>query len=147
MSTKGRNTIPNWSRWILLVSFVCATITVGYAQKRYPYWMGWRAQFYLGSTNFKGDLRNNHNGFIDNSPLSKFFYQDRRVLGGIRVEKSFTNIFSVSGQMHFGSLAGTNDFELMNFKANIFEYSLQAHLSLTDMFWGHDKYRRWNAYT
>ena len=60
------------------------------AQQRYPYYQGWRFNLNVGSTNFTGDIRNNRNGFFDNTPLSKFFYQDRKFAAGLRLEKRYT---------------------------------------------------------
>lgn len=128
---------------ILMLSMVSS---LSFGQKIYPFYQGWKANINIGTTNFHGDIKNSSNGFFDNTPLSKFFYQDRRFAGGVRLEKNINSMFSISGQANYGKLAGTSDLELREFTANIFEYSILTHFYLDEIFLGSQGSRKWGAY-
>lgn len=100
----------------------------------------WGFGLHFGGTSFFGDLAGNSGG-LNNTPFSKYFYQDRRTMSGVVLEKWFAPYFGVRGFMGYGQIQGTKETSNAWFEANIFNYNLQAMVDLTNLFFGINRKR------
>ncbi len=146
-------------QWILIKNMRSKTIIISIliflgvysinlrAQTVYGFDEAWNVSAYVGSSNFHGDLSDNTNSFMNNTPFSKYFYQDRRMGVGIYVDKMFTNVFGVRGILMYSSMKSTKESVKKYFTGDVYEYSLAAYVDLTNLFLGHDRHRLWDVYT
>ncbi len=116
------------------------------AQGHYRFTRSWNTSFFVGTTNFHGDVSDQTNSFQNSNPFSKYFYQDRRFGFGIYLDKMFNPYFGVRGILMYAAMKGTKESEKIYFTGNFFEYSLSAVLDFTNMFQGIDKYRKYQIY-
>ena len=129
----------------LLLVFTVFTVSVN-AQRHYKFSSNWNTSFFVGTTNFHGDVSDSGNSFKDNNPFSKYFYQDRRFGLGIYVDKMFNPYIGMRGLLMYATMKSTKESEKLYFEGNFYEYSLSGLLDLTNIFLGHDKYRAYQVY-
>ena len=128
---------------ILTICFFLVSIsisTISSAQS-YGFDKGWRVGASIGITKFYGDLTDNTNSFLSNTPFSKFFYQDRKLGGSFIIEKSFNPYFGLRGMFFGGKLKSTQESSKQYFEANYFDYSLALTMDFSSMIWGPDNGR------
>lgn len=127
---------------LLLLSFA-GTVK---AQKHYRFSNNWSASFFVGTTNFHGDLSDNANSFKNNNPFSKYFYQDRRFGLGVYVDKMFNPYFGARAILMYATMKSTKESEKLYFTGNFFEYSISAVFNLSNAIMGIDNYRPYQVY-
>jgi len=120
--------------------------TSGNAQKHYSFSNNWNTSFFVGTTNFHGDVSDNANSFKNNNPFSKYFYQDRRFGLGIYVDKMFNPYVGMRATVLWATMKSTKESEKIYFTGNFFEYSLSIVVDFTNIFMGIDKYREYQVY-
>lgn len=129
----------------LFVFFVLPqSILVG--QRNYLFTREWSVSGYIGSSNFHGDVSDNTNSLLNNTPFSKYFYQDRRLGLGLYVDKMFTPVFGVRGNLLYAEMKSTKESDKIYFTGNLFLYSISGLVDFSNIFLGVDKYRAWNFY-
>ncbi|MCK5846819.1 MAG: outer membrane beta-barrel protein [Bacteroidales bacterium] len=131
--------------YILFFSFLFINSDVK-SQSHYRFQDHWNTSFFVGTTNFSGDVSDNANSFKDNNPFSKYFYQDRRFGLGIYLDKMFNPYFGMRGLFMYASMKSTKESEKIYFTGNLFEYSLSGVFDLTNTFLGIDKRREYQVY-
>jgi hypothetical protein len=117
-----------------------------YSQHYISFGDGWSISGFVGSSNFHGDLTDKTNSFLNNTPFSKYFYQDRKMGGGIYVTKMFGQVMGVRGILMYSDMKSTKESDKIYFTGNIFEYSLAAYSNLTNLFLGYSRRRSWDVY-
>jgi hypothetical protein len=85
----------------------------------YPLYKGWEIGGNLGLNYFYGDINDNKGRFWNNSPLSSFYYDQKKLMGNIRIGKALTRYLSVRGHFIYGKVSGSNEVLNMYFNANI----------------------------
>ena len=73
---------------IIILVLLIAGVNSTFARRYNPYGTDWAFGVHFGGTAFFGDLRAESSGF-NNSPFSKYFYQDVRLMGGVTLDKWF----------------------------------------------------------
>ena len=116
-------------------------ISVNSSAQPYGLSKAWRVGASIGATKFYGDLTDNTNSFINNTPFSKFFYQDRKFAADFFIEKSFSPYFGVRGMIFGGGLKSTQESTKQYFEATYFDYSLSLTMDFSNMIWGEDNSR------
>lgn len=106
----------------------------------------WAMGFHIGGTSFFGDLAD-YSGGINNTPFSKYFYKDMRIMGGGTLEKWFGPYFGARGFLGYGNLQGTKETSSAWFEAHILEYNMQVMVDLTNLVFGVDKRRIFSVYS
>jgi len=106
--------------------------------QRYSFDRGWSAGTGIGSTKFYGDLSDNTNSFMNNTPFSKFFYQDRKFGGVFFLEKAFSPYLGVRGMLFGGKIKSTQESTKQYFEGNYFDYSLSLTFNISSMIFGPD---------
>ncbi len=106
----------------------------------------WKISGFIGTSNFHGDITDNTNSFINNTPFSKYFYQDRKMGGGIYVDKMFGNVMGVRGVLMFSDMKSSKESDKIYFTGNTFEYSIAAYSNLSNLFFGYSRRRNWDVY-
>ena len=101
---------------------------------------------FIGSTTFHGDVSDKTNSFMNNTPFSKYFYQDRKFGGGVYVDKMFTPYWGVRGTLLYAKMKSTKESSKIYFEGDLFEYSISGLIDFSNIFLGVDKYRVWNFY-
>jgi hypothetical protein len=124
----------------LTISVFVLSLSVAISTSAQPYGLGkaWRIGAGLGATKFYGDLTDNTNSFINNTPFSKFFYQDRKLGYNFILEKSFNPYFGIRGMFFGGKIKSTQESTKQYFEANYFDYSLSLTMDFTSMIFGPD---------
>ena len=130
------------SHILVLITFIMSMVasTGAYAQF-YGFNKGWQVGVGVGSTKFYGDLSDNTNSFIKNTPFSKFFYQDRKFGGLFFLEKSINPYFGVRGMLFGGEIKSTQESTKQYFEGNYFDYSLSLTFNFSNMIFGRDNSR------
>jgi hypothetical protein len=116
------------------------------AQQSYSFTQQWSIHGYLGATNFHGDMTDKTNSFLNNTPFSKYFYQDRRIGFGIYVDKMFTPYYGIRGNLLYTNMKSTKESDKIYFAGTSFIYTLSGLLDVGNLILGVDKYRVWNGY-
>jgi hypothetical protein len=129
---------------ILIVVLFCSNATQ--AQRSYILTRQWHIAPYLGTSNFHGDVSENTNSFVNNTPFNKYFYQDRKFGAGLYIDKMFTPVYGIRGNLLYSSMKGTNEKEKVFFTGTFFEYSLSGIVNYTNLFMGTDRFRKWDGY-
>ena len=115
--------------------------------KRYnPYGADWSIGFHFGGTSFFGDIKGT-SGSLSNTPFSKYFYQDMRLMGGFNMEKWFGPFIGITGAAQYGTVKGTKETSNAWFEANFFEYNLSVIVNLSNLILDIDRRRHWMIYT
>ena len=96
----------------------------------------WKIGASIGATKFYGDLTDNANSFINNTPFSSYFYQDRKAAGFLFFEKWFTPFVGARFMYFGGDLQSTQESTKQYFKARYLDYSLSLTLDFAAMIWG-----------
>lgn len=119
----------------LLLIIVITSISTIQAKRYNPYGTDWAFGIHFGGTAFFGDMRGESSA-INNTPFSKYFYQDVRIMGGITLNKWFNPYIGVIGNMQYGQIQGTKETSHAWFEANVFEYNLSLMVNLSNSFFG-----------
>jgi len=106
----------------------------------------WKIGAYIGATKFYGDLTDNSNSILNNTPFSSYFYQDRKVAGSFYIEKWINPYVGIRGMFFGGELKSTQESSKQYFEANYFDYSLAMSLNFSSMIWGPDNNRNLSIY-
>jgi len=130
-----------YTRVGILVLFASMMISLKAGAQLYDFSRGWKVGAGVGATKFYGDLTDNTNSFIKNSPFSKFFYQDRKFGYYFTLEKSINPYFGLRGMLFFGKVKSTQESTKQYFEANYFDYSLSLTMDFSTMVWGPDRSR------
>jgi len=117
-----------------------------YAQHYIGFDDGWSFSGFVGSSNFHGDLTDKTNSFMNNTPFSKYFYQDRKLGGGIYVDKMFGQVMGVRGILLYSGMKSTKESEKIYFQGDMFEYSIAAYSNLSNLILGYSRRRPWDIY-
>ena len=125
---------------IIILVLLIAGVNSTFARRYNPYGTDWAFGVHFGGTAFFGDLRAESSGF-NNSPFSKYFYQDVRLMGGVTLDKWFGPYIGMTGNIQFGKIQGTKETSHAYFEANLFEYNLSAMVNLSNVFFGVDTRR------
>ena len=121
-----------------LTLFASMMISLNARAQFYDFSRGWKVGAGIGATKFYGDLSDNTNSFIKNTPFSKFFYEDRKFGYYFTLEKSISPYFGVRGMFFGGKIKSTQESTKQYFEANYFDYSLSLTMDFTSMVWGPD---------
>ncbi|RLD67065.1 MAG: hypothetical protein DRI84_03400 [Bacteroidetes bacterium] len=106
----------------------------------------WKLGAYIGATKFYGDLTDNSNSILNNTPFSSFFYEDRKLAGSFYIEKWINPFVGIRGMFFGGSVKSTQESSKQYFEANYYDYSLLLTLDFTSMIWGADNGRNISIY-
>lgn len=117
-----------------------------YSQHYIGFNNGWSISGFVGSSNFHGDISDKTNSFMNNTPFSKYFYQDRKLGGGIYVDKMFGQVMGVRGTLLYSQMKSTKESDKIYFQGDMFEYSIAAYSNLTNLFLGYSRRRSWDIY-
>ncbi len=137
------------SRKILIFSFITIFLLLANfanSQRSYLFTREWKISMFIGSTTFHGDVSDKTNSFMNNTPFSKYFYQDRKVGGGFYVDKMFTPYWGVRGTLLYAKMKSTKESSKIYFEGDLFEYSVSGLIDFSNIFLGVDRYRVWNFY-
>lgn len=129
---------------ILFLAVIMSSKT--HAQKYISFDDGWTVNGFVSTSNFHGDLTDKTNSFVNNTPFSKYFYQDRKIGGGIYVDKMFGQIIGVRGILLFSNMKSTKESDKIYFQGNLFEYSIAAYSNLSNLILGYSRRRPWDVY-
>ncbi len=130
-------------RILLTLLFTFLLLSNVEAKKYNPYGTDWAIGFHFGGTAFFGDIK----GTSSNTPFSKYFYTDARMMGGVNLEKWFGPYFGIVGNMQYGKVQGSKETSDAWFEANLFEYNLSAIVNLSNLILDIDRRRHWMIYT
>jgi hypothetical protein len=131
--------------YILLILSIFAGIKSTHAQV-YRLSQHWKIGGFIGATKFYGDLSDNTNSFINNTPFSSYFYQDRKAAGALFIEKWFTPFVGARFMYFGGDLQSTQESTKQYFKARYIDYSLSLSLDFSSLIWGPDPGRNVRFY-
>ncbi len=107
---------------------------------------GWSFSAFVSTSNFHGDLTDKTNSFMNNTPFSKYFYQDRKIGGGIYIDKMFGQVMGVRGTLLYSQMKSTKESDKKYFTGDLFEYSISAYSNLSTLFLGYSRRRPWDLY-
>lgn len=138
--------LSRFFRIFLILIFLVVSLTDLSSQRRYFFTEQWNLGLGIGATSFYGDLTDKTNRLLVNSPFSKYFYQDRQAMAVMTLEKKINIYFGVRGHLSYGRIKSTQENTKQYFVANLFEYSLSGTIDFTNIFFGHDRYRKWTFY-
>ncbi len=118
--------IKKFLRWVIMAALFSCYSTNAFSQafKAYEKWL---INLNIGSNAFYGDVTDNKNKFWHNSPLSKYFYDDRKTMYGICLGKEISPSFALKSQFLLGSLISNQESKNRYFTAELYEFNL--HLS------------------
>lgn len=124
----------------LIISIILISLGMSMNTQAQPYGISkaWRIGAGVGATKFYGDLTDNANSFINNTPFSKYFYQDRKLGYSFFLEKSLNPYFGIRGMFFGGKIKSTQESSKQYFEANYFDYSLSLTMDFTNMIFGDD---------
>lgn len=104
------------------------------AQHTYSFSESWGIGANFGLNYFYGDVNDNTGRIWNNTPLSGFYYTDKNIMGGLTFSKSFNNIWGIRSNFTIGNLSGSNEKTLMNFKATVYTFDMDASFQFIDYF-------------
>jgi opacity protein-like surface antigen len=133
-------------RLFIAINLLVIVSLLAQAGKNYPFGKYWEFGVFVNTANFHGDLSENQNSFLNNTPFSSYFYQDRKFGGGILINKMFTPIWGVKGIFEYAQLAGRNEKLNARFQGDLFLYTTNVVFDWSNAFLGEDKYRKWSSY-
>lgn len=117
-----------------------------YSQHYIAFDDGWSFSGFVSSSNFHGDLTDKTNSFMNNTPFSKYFYQDRKLGGGVYVDKMFGQVMGLRGILFYSQMKSTKESDKIYFQGDVFEYSVAAYSNLTNLIIGYNRRRPWDIY-
>ncbi len=129
---------------LLILGLFVSVVTKG--QQSYLFTRNWSASFFVGTSNFHGDVADYSKGFVNNTPFSKYFYMDRRFGLGVNIDKMFNPYLGVKGMFMYSAIKGSSDKYKLYFNGDLYEYSFALKFDISNTFFGVDKYRKYDAY-
>jgi len=102
-----------------------------------PYW---QLHLTAGTSLFFGDIKQNKFW-----PVSKD-KNEWRMGTAVEISRQLSPVFGIGAQALYGQLSGTRRDANQYFQDNYIEFTLNASLSLTNLFWKYDMDRRFNVY-
>jgi hypothetical protein len=129
----------------IFIIFISISFERASAQRTYPFYDKWKIGYNFGMTKFYGDSHD-RTGIFYSTPLSKYYYQDRRFGNAINFDKSFTDIVGMRGNFFYGSVKGTKESVKRYFIAEMYQYNLNFRINFTNIFMPASNFRKWDAY-
>ncbi len=131
---------------LFLITGLLLLISVEIEAQTYRLSQRWKLGAYVGATKFNGDLTDNANSFMNNTPFSSYFYQDRKAAGLFYIEKWITPFVGVRGMYFSGKIQSTKESMKQYFKGTFLDYSLNLTLDFAALIWGPDNGRNLGFY-
>lgn len=100
----------------------------------------WSVSLHLGTMQFYGDIAN-----ITFYPGSRKS-DELSLTGHLALHKQFTKYFGINAQLLFGSLNSEQASENHYFNAQLFNYNLNSHISMSNLFFPHKENKIMDAY-
>ncbi len=122
---------------IILITLLSTFLTkFSFAQYNYvfPWYKGWEAGTNIGLNYFYGDVNDNKSRFWNNTPLSGFYYEQKRIMFDLSFGKNITPYYSIKSHFSFGNLYGSNEKLNMYFKGNILNADIDLYFHYLDYF-------------
>ncbi|MCX6231464.1 MAG: outer membrane beta-barrel protein [Bacteroidetes bacterium] len=119
---------------ILLFLILLFSKTFVSAQYVYPLRDGWGMGANFGLTYFYGDINDNKGRIWNNTPLSGFYYDDKKGMLSLSLTKKITKIWGLRGNLTYGKLKGTNEYINSYFTATLFAGDMDITFQFLDYF-------------
>ena len=100
----------------------------------------------VGATAFYGDVSDKKNRFFEDSPFSKFYYDDRGLAISFQYGKDLNPYFSTGLHFSAGNLLGTSEILGLYMNSSIYEYGLNGQVNVLNLILGPSSYRPLNLY-
>ncbi len=117
----------------LLFLFCAICFSSKLQAQNYRFYQNWTLNLNIGGNAFYGDLTDNKNKFWHNSPLSKYFYEDRKTMYGFCFGKAINKSVAIKSQFLWGSLYSHQESTGLQFSADIFEANMHVSANLLTM--------------
>lgn len=137
--------MKNFALSIMLFVFISISLSLT-GQRTYFFTEQWSMTGQISLSKFHGDLVDMNNPVFDNTPFTKFFYQDRQLVFGYTLEKKINIYYGVRGNLSYGRVKSTKESLNQYFRANVFEYTIVGTVDATNLILGYSRYRRWSIY-
>jgi hypothetical protein len=119
---------------IILFSILFFSKFAGTAQYIYPMRDGWGIGLNIGLTYFYGDVNDNKGRIWNNTPLSGFYYDDKKFMLSGSLSKKISKIWAVRGHLAYGKLKGSDDYLNSYFESTMFSGDLDVTFQFLDYF-------------
>ena len=126
--------------------FFFFSFSINSLAQSYRFGQGWSVGGEVGFTKFHGDLSESGSNFLYKTPLSSYFYTERRFAGAFIVEKAFSPYWGLRGMLFSGMLESSQKEANAYFEAKYFDYTLALTLDFTNIFLGPNWDRDYQIY-
>jgi hypothetical protein len=141
--------MKNSFKYFLTFFLLIVSTTINFAQYsyNYPFTKGWEIGGNFGLNYFYGDINDNKGRLWNNTPLSSFYYEQKRLMGNIIIGKSLTPYLGIRSHFIFGNIAGSNDKLKMYFNGNIIGLDADITFQYFDYFLKKPESSKFKSYT
>jgi len=119
------------------IIIILISIFIGFqranSQDLYPFSKGWSIGFNLGTSYFYGDASDGKNRLWNNTPFSKYYYEDRNIMLSFTGSKDFNEFFGLRGNLLWGKFNGKSEKIGVYTNGNVQEISIEAYANILDI--------------